>query len=40
MKIPAGNIFAIGNLDNIVYKTATLSAIKECPSFTPMNLGV
>ena len=40
IQIPAGNIFAIGNLDNIVYKTATLSTLYECPSFAPMNLGV
>jgi len=37
--IPAGNIFAIGGLDDIIFKTATLSSFDCCPSFTPIELG-
>jgi ribosome assembly protein 1 len=38
--IPAGNIVAIGDLQNILYKTGTISSNELCPSFLPLNLKV
>lgn len=35
----AGNIVAIGDLDDIVFKTATISDLEVCPSFTPIHIG-
>lgn len=37
--MPAGNIVAVGNLESIVFKTATLSNLNVCPSFTPGSVG-
>lgn len=37
-EVPAGNILALGGLDNIVYKTATVCSIPTCPSFTPVDV--
>lgn len=36
-KIPAGNVFGIGGLEEHVLKTATLSTTVACPSFTELN---
>lgn len=30
-EIGAGNILALGDLDQIVFKSATISSIKNCP---------
>lgn len=38
MEVPAGNIMAIGGLENIVYKTATICTQPDCPSFTPVDV--
>jgi ribosome assembly protein 1 len=35
----AGNILSIGGLDEIVFKTATLSSSPFCPYLAPINLG-
>ncbi|KAG5346252.1 EFL1 GTPase, partial [Acromyrmex charruanus] len=35
-KVPAGNVFGIGNLEEHVLKTATLSTTIACPSFTEL----
>ncbi|KAJ3051247.1 Cytoplasmic GTPase/eEF2-like protein (ribosomal biogenesis) [Rhizophlyctis rosea] len=32
-EVPAGNIFAIGGLEDVVLKTGTLSSVRECVSF-------
>lgn len=37
-EVPAGNICAIGSLENLVLKSATLSSTVFCPSFTGMFL--
>lgn len=37
--IPAGNVLAIGGLENYLFKTGTISSVAECPSLTPINLG-
>lgn len=37
--ISAGNCCGIGDLENILYKTATVSSIKLCPSFSPIKFG-
>ena len=37
-EVPSGNIVAIGGLENIVLKSATLSTSLFCPSFTNMYL--
>lgn len=37
-QIPAGNLVAIGGLDDLVFKTATLSDTNLCPSLTPVQL--
>jgi len=34
--VPAGNIACLGGLQDIVVKTATISDLPICPSFTPM----
>jgi translation elongation factor EF-G len=39
-KISAGNVVAIGDLDDTVFKTATISDYKECPSLAPIVIGV
>lgn len=39
-EITAGNIVAIGDLDDLVFKTATVSSLATCPSFTPIQIGV
>lgn len=39
-KISAGSIVALGDLDDIVFKTATISGLKVCPSFTPITIQV
>jgi translation elongation factor EF-G len=39
-EVPAGNCVGIGDLDNVLYKTATVSSCKICPSFSPMHFGV
>jgi len=36
--IPAGNIFSIGNLDNNIFKTGTISSSFDCPSIIPLNM--
>ncbi|GAB1867419.1 Elongation factor Tu GTP-binding domain-containing protein 1 [Camponotus japonicus] len=36
-KIPAGNVFGIGGLEEHVLKTATLSTTIACPSFTELS---
>jgi hypothetical protein len=40
MQASAGNVVAIGDLDDIVFKTATISDWDVCPSFTPITIGV
>jgi ribosome assembly protein 1 len=35
-EVPAGNVFGIGNLEEHVLKTATLSTTIACPSFTEL----
>ncbi|XP_012525616.1 elongation factor-like GTPase 1 [Monomorium pharaonis] len=35
-QVPAGNVFGIGNLEEHVLKTATLSTTIACPSFTEL----
>ncbi|KAL4452839.1 hypothetical protein ABPG74_002404 [Tetrahymena malaccensis] len=35
----AGNVFSIGGLDDLVFKSATVSSFEFCPSLTPINLG-
>lgn len=32
-------MFSIGGLDDLVFKSATLSSFDCCPSLTPVNLG-
>lgn len=34
----AGNIVGIGNLDDYVYKSGTISSTENCMSFVPVNL--
>lgn len=34
-EIPAGNIFGIGNLDEIIFKTGTVSSLSNCLSLSP-----
>jgi translation elongation factor EF-G len=36
--MPAGNLVAIGGLDDLVFKTSTISAVHYCPSFAPTNI--
>ena len=38
-EVPAGNVLGIGGLDDIVFRTATLSNLKVCPSLTPIYIG-
>lgn len=33
--MPAGNLVAIGGLDDLVFKTSTISSVSFCPSFAP-----
>ena len=35
-EVPCGNIVAIGGLENLILKSATLSSTLYCPSFTSM----
>ena len=35
--VPCGNIVAIGGLENLILKSATLSSTVFCPSFTGMH---
>lgn len=35
-EIPAGNILAIGGLEQIVFKSATISSYDKCPPFSPI----
>lgn len=37
-EIPAGNIFGVGGLDEILIKTGTLTTDPECPNFLGMKL--
>ncbi len=37
-EMPAGNVLALGGLENIVYKTATICSLPDCPSFTPVEV--
>lgn len=34
----AGNVFSIGGLDELVFKSASLSSFECCPSLTPVNV--
>ncbi len=36
--VPCGNILGIGNLQDLVFKTATIASIPDCPNFSPMVL--
>ncbi|KAJ8029425.1 Elongation factor-like GTPase 1 [Holothuria leucospilota] len=36
-EVPAGNVFGIGGLEDIVYKSGTISSTLACPAFTDMN---
>ena len=38
-EVPAGNVLGIGGLDDIVFRTATLSNLKEMPSLSPVYIG-
>ena len=38
-EVPAGNVLGIGGLDDIVFRTATLSDLKEMPSLSPVYIG-
>ncbi|KAF1744885.1 hypothetical protein MXB_4998 [Myxobolus squamalis] len=38
--VPPGNIFGIGGLDEIIYKSATISSTLDCPSFSAINFEV
>lgn len=33
--MPAGNLVAIGGLDDLIFKTSTISSVSYCPSFAP-----
>ncbi|CAD8157110.1 unnamed protein product [Paramecium pentaurelia] len=33
--MPAGNLVAIGGLDELIFKTSTISSVNYCPSFAP-----
>ena len=35
-EVPSGNIIALGGLESLVLKSATLSSTVYCPSFTDM----
>ena len=37
-EVPAGNILGIGNLQDLVFKTATIATEATCPNFSPMVL--
>lgn len=37
-EMPCGNIVAIGGLENLILKSATLSSTVFCPSFASMHL--
>ena len=37
-QVPCGNIVAIGGLENLILKSATLSSTLFCPAFTSMHL--
>ena len=37
-EVHAGNVFSIGGLDDLVFKSATLSSLDCCPSLTPVNV--
>jgi len=39
-EMPAGNLVALGGLDDFVFKTATLSTTHLCPSLTPVSFKV
>lgn len=34
-RMPAGNLVAIGGLDDLIFKTSTISSVNYCPSFAP-----
>lgn len=34
-EVPAGNLVGIGNLDNIIFKTGTVTTMPGCPSMSP-----
>ncbi|PIK44190.1 putative elongation factor Tu GTP-binding domain-containing protein 1 [Apostichopus japonicus] len=36
-EVPAGNVFGMGGLEDIVYKSGTVSSTLACPAFTDMN---
>jgi ribosome assembly protein 1 len=37
-EVPCGNILGIGSLQDLVFKTATISSVEDCPNFAPMQL--
>jgi hypothetical protein len=37
---PAGTVFGIGAVEDIILKTATITTNPACPSFLPMTFGV
>ena len=37
-QVPCGNIVAIGGLENLILKSATLSSTIFCPSFSSMHM--
>lgn len=37
-EVPAGNVFAIGGLENDIFKSATVSTLQICPSLTPISI--
>jgi ribosome assembly protein 1 len=37
---PAGTVFGIGAVEDIILKTATVTTNPACPSFLPMTFGV
>ncbi len=38
--VPAGNVFGLGGVEDIILKTATVSTTERCPPFLPMTFGV
>lgn len=39
-EVPPGNIFSISNMENHVFKSATISSLFDCPSILPTNINV
>lgn len=37
---PAGTVFGIGGIEDIILKTATVTTNPACPTFLPMTFGV